>query len=347
MVLTWPRNCGLIEKKGQAMPEVSSHPLSPYPEGAKVAYLSLLAGLCFANKEFGEKERQQLEAQLQALRISAEDRGRVYSAVHGFRDDHAEIVADDLLKLKGCDLRFTLVSDLYAIALADSIMTHEEESCINELAGRIGIGMEQCATIRNVQSAIKLAASSVPVAAITASGSVFGFAAPCLTFDLTALGPLVSTGMLNKPRREKRVTPPLSVARAEIHTPEEKIFLGQLWDVSRTGASIFLGQNSFKGTSKNTVAPWGHRLRLMSWPVPGLAMIAAKPIFRGALKMVKGDNVLLRIRSRLSPQIVERESTVLCIDIEHGATFVELDFLNQLEKGIFLDSFLDAEGEDV
>jgi len=112
-----------------------------------------------------------------------------------------------------------------------------------------------------------------------------------------------------KLRRENRLTPPLSVVRAEIHAPEDKMFSGQLWDVSRSGASISLGRNSFK--------------------------------------LLKGAKVLLRLRSRHGPEMVEHESTVRWVDTNHGATFVGLHFLKELEKGTFLDTFLDAEGEFV
>ena len=192
------------------------HPLKPYPEIAQVAYLCLLAGLCFADKDFSEKERQQLDAHLKALDISDEGRGKVYSAVFSLRDEHVEKITEGLLKLANSDLRFTLISDLYFIALADDYITDEEESFINKLASKVNVSAEQCATIRTVQanikitseisptsdrykeilkdSAAKLASVSVPVAAIAASGSVFGLSAAGLTSGLAALGALVGGG---------------------------------------------------------------------------------------------------------------------------------------------------------
>ena len=110
-----------------------------------------------------------------------------------------------------------------------------------------------------------------------------------------------------KPRKEVRRAPPLSVVRTEIHASEDKLFSGQLWDVSRSGACISLGRNVFKE--------------------------------------LKGAKVLLRIRSNLGAKAVERESTVRWVDISYGATFVGLYFLSQLDKGTFLDEYLDVEGE--
>ena len=118
-------------------------------------------------------------------------------------------------------------------------------------------------------------------------------------------GPASSAGY--KPRREHRQTPPLSVVRAEIDSPEDMLYCGQLWDVSRSGACISLGRNVFKE--------------------------------------LKDAKVLLRIRSNLGAKVVERESRVCWVDIACGATFVGLHFLNQLAKGTFLDQYLDVKDD--
>ena len=110
-----------------------------------------------------------------------------------------------------------------------------------------------------------------------------------------------------KPRLEHRQTPPFSVVRAEIDGPEDTLYCGQLWDVSRSGACVSLGWNIFKE--------------------------------------LKNAKVLLRIRSSLGAKVVERESTVCWVDISYGATFVGLHFLSQLAKGTFLDQYLDVEDE--
>ena len=110
-----------------------------------------------------------------------------------------------------------------------------------------------------------------------------------------------------KPRRENRQTPPLSVVRAEIDGPEDTLYSGQLWDVSRSGASISLGRNSFK--------------------------------------LLKGTEIQLRLRSRHGPEVVTMPSTVRWVDTNHGATFVGLHFSNALEPGTFLETFLEADCE--
>jgi hypothetical protein len=120
-----------------------------------------------------------------------------------------------------------------------------------------------------------------------------------------ASGPANTTSY--KSRRENRHTPPFSVVRAEIDGPEDSLYAGQLWDISRSGASISLGRNSFN--------------------------------------VLKGTEIQLRLRSRHGPEAVTMLSTVRWVDTSHGATFVGLHFANSLEPGTFLDSFLDTDDE--
>ena len=108
-----------------------------------------------------------------------------------------------------------------------------------------------------------------------------------------------------KPRRERRHTPPLSVVRAEITVPEDTLYTGQLWDISRSGASISLGRINFN--------------------------------------VLKGTEIQLRLRSRHGPEAVSMPSTVRWVDTIHGSTFVGLHFDNAIEPGSFLDPFLDAD----
>ena len=99
-----------------------------------------------------------------------------------------------------------------------------------------------------------------------------------------------------KPRRENRQTPPLSVVRVEIDGPDQTLYSGQLWDISRSGASISLGRKTFK--------------------------------------VLKGTEVQLRLRSRHGPEVETMTSTVRWVDTNHGATFVGLHFANILQPEI-------------
>ena len=110
-----------------------------------------------------------------------------------------------------------------------------------------------------------------------------------------------------KPRREHRQTPPLSLVRAEIDGPEDTPYCGQLWDISRSGASISLGRKSFN--------------------------------------LPKETKIQLRLHSRHGSEAVSVPSNVRWVDTNHGSTFVGLHFANALEPGTFLDSFLHPDGE--
>ena len=119
--------------------------------------------------------------------------------------------------------------------------------------------------------------------------------------------PGLANAAVYKPRGEDRQTPPLSVVRAEIDGPDGTLYSGQLWDISRSGASISLGRNGFK--------------------------------------VLKGTEVALRLRYRHGPDVVSTPSTVRWVDTNHGATFVGLQFTQPIESGTFLDTFLDANAE--
>ena len=108
-------------------------------------------------------------------------------------------------------------------------------------------------------------------------------------------------------RAEKRQTPPLSVVRAEIDGADGTVYSGQLWDISRSGASISLGRNSFR--------------------------------------MLKGTEIELRLRSRNSADVVTIPATVRWVDINHGATFLGVQFAHPLPSGTYLDAFVDLEGQ--
>lgn len=104
-------------------------------------------------------------------------------------------------------------------------------------------------------------------------------------------------------RKDKRITPPLSLVRAEIELENSRLFVGQLWDISLSGASLSLGRVQFSD-------PHDRR-------------------------------VLLRLRSRHSPDMLELPATIRWIDVNHGVTFTGLSLQHRLQPGTFLDTFLE------
>ena len=95
--------------------------------------------------------------------------------------------------------------------------------------------------------------------------------------------------------------------RAEIDGGDDTLYAGQLWDISRSGASVSLGRNSF------------HEL--------------------------KGSEVRLMLRARQGAGAITMASTVRWVDVNSGATFVGMQFPIALEPGTFLDMFLNANAE--
>jgi len=198
--------------------EQKKHPLEGYSEKEQIAYLSILSGVCYADKEFGNAEKDQLEVLLVQLKISDAGKAKVYSSIFSLQHEDKMANLDVIQDLGNTELKYTLISDLCIISLVDSKFTDEEYQYILGVGEILGVTPEQVDAIKSLQenlykikdepsnserikqvvkdSAAKLAGVGVPVAAIAASGSVFGLSAAGLTSGLAALGALVGGGML-------------------------------------------------------------------------------------------------------------------------------------------------------
>lgn len=200
------------------MAEQQAHPLLSYPEEARIAYVSLLAELCYVDRVFDEQERNLVEQTLEQMQISDSGKARVYAAVYDLRDSHREAILAGFHALADSDLRYTLIADLFLMALANGYISVEEQDYIFRIGRELGIHDDQIKAIKEVQfnlwkiketpsdsesfnnlikeCAANLAGVGVPAAAIAASGSVFGLSAAGLTSGLAALGAMVGGGML-------------------------------------------------------------------------------------------------------------------------------------------------------
>lgn len=200
------------------MTEQASHPILNYPEEARIAYVSLLGELCYVDRQFDEQERKLLDEQMNALEISDQGKARVYAAVYDLRDSHREAIIAGINALADSDLRFTLIADLFIMALANNYISVEEQNYVFQIGRELGVEDEQIEAVKQVQfglwqlrntpsdsdsfkklikeSAARLAGAGVPIAAVAASGSVFGLSAAGITSGLAALGALVGGGML-------------------------------------------------------------------------------------------------------------------------------------------------------
>ena len=201
------------------MPEQQKkHPLEKYSENEQIAYLSILSAVCYVNKEFGEKERRQLDVLLVQLKISDAGKGKIYSSIFNLQNEDKLAFLEVIQNLGDTELKYTLISDLCIFSLVDSKFTDEEYQYILGIGEALGITKEQVDAIKAIQenfakfkdippnserfkqvikeAAANLAAAGVPIAAIAASGSVFGLGAAGITSGLAALGALVGGGML-------------------------------------------------------------------------------------------------------------------------------------------------------
>lgn len=198
--------------------EQKKHPLEEYSENEQIAYLSILSAVCYADKQFGDQEKHQLDILLQQLEISDIGKAKIYSAIFNLQLEEKLANLEIIKNLSQTDLRYTLISDLCLFALLDSKIITEEYQYILGIGEILGITQEQVDAIKSIQenlvkikdippnserfkrlikdSAAKLAGVGVPVGAIAASGSVFGLSAAGITSGLAALGALVGGGML-------------------------------------------------------------------------------------------------------------------------------------------------------
>jgi len=198
--------------------EQKKHPLEGYSEDEQIAYLSVLSAVCYVDKEFGDKEKHQLDVLLEQLKISDVGKAKIYSSIFNLQQEEKLANLEAIQNLGNVELKYTLISDLCLFSLVDSKFSDEEYQYILGIGEILGITQEQVDAIKSIQenlykikdippnsekfkrlikaSAEKLAAVGVPVGAIAASGSVFGLSAAGMTSGLAALGALVGGGML-------------------------------------------------------------------------------------------------------------------------------------------------------
>lgn len=201
------------------MPEEKKmHPLEGYSENEQIAYLSILSAVCYVDKEFGDKEKRQLDVLLAQLKISDAGKANIYSSIFNLQHEDKLANLEAIQKLGNTELKYTLISDLCLFSLVDSKFTDEEYQYILGIGGVLDITQEQVDAIKSIQenldkikdipsnserfkqvlkdSTSTLVGVGIPIGAIAASGSVFGLSAAGITSGLAALGALVGGTML-------------------------------------------------------------------------------------------------------------------------------------------------------
>jgi hypothetical protein len=198
--------------------EQKKHPLEQYSETERIAYLSILSAVCYVDKEFGDKEKRQLDVLLAQLKISDAGKAKIYSSVFSLQQEDKLANLEAIQNLSNTELKYTLISDLCLFSLVDSKFTDEEYQYILGIGKVLGITEEQVNTIKSIQENLdkikdipsnserfkqvikecvaSLAGVGIPAGAIAISGTMFGFGAAGLTSVLAALGAVVGGGML-------------------------------------------------------------------------------------------------------------------------------------------------------
>ena len=134
------------------MPEgQKKHPLEEYSENEQVAYLSILSAICYADKEFGDKEKHQLDSLLAQLKISDVGKAKIYSSVFSLPHEDKLANLEAIQNLGDTELKYTLISDLCLFSLVDAKFTDEEYQYILGIGELLGISQEQVDAIKSVQ----------------------------------------------------------------------------------------------------------------------------------------------------------------------------------------------------
>lgn len=134
------------------MPEgQKEHPLEEYSENEQVAYLSILSAICYADKEFGDKEKHQLDNLLAQLKISDVGKAKIYSSVFSLPHEDKLANLEAIQNLGDTELKYTLISDLCLFSLVDATFTDEEYQYILGIGELFGISQEQVDAIKSTQ----------------------------------------------------------------------------------------------------------------------------------------------------------------------------------------------------
>jgi hypothetical protein len=125
--------------------EQKKHPLE------QIDYLSILSAVCYADKEFGDKEKRQLDVLFEQLKISDVGKAKIYSSVFNLQHEDKLANFEAIQNLGNTELKYTLISDLCLFSLVDSSFTDEEYQYILGIGEVLGITQEQVDAIKSVR----------------------------------------------------------------------------------------------------------------------------------------------------------------------------------------------------
>lgn len=189
------------------MSKEKEHPLTNYSESDKEAYLSIAALVVSADKEVSDQEINNIRNLCKKVNLSIHGIAKIISISENPEESDIE---GSLEILRGSELRYTLIIDMFLIAYSDDKVTKDERELIFSIADNLKISRSQVESMRNYVAALiklqkskgkqvntkdligeaisNMASVGIPVSAVAASGSVIGLSAAGITSGLAALG---------------------------------------------------------------------------------------------------------------------------------------------------------------
>lgn len=125
----------------QAAPD---HPACSLPEPERVAYLTIIASLVYADQNIDRSELDALDHLCATLGVTGPAAAEVRNAAEVPDVSRVRAIA---AKLKKDDLRFTLMTDAVVMVFADAHVAPQEAAAIAELARLLGITAVQVGQI--------------------------------------------------------------------------------------------------------------------------------------------------------------------------------------------------------
>jgi uncharacterized tellurite resistance protein B-like protein len=114
--------------------------LSGYSSREKAAYLGALASLATADRHADEEEVEHFNQLAQAAGLTDEESQTILKAAD---DNTGQYLLGSLDALKNSELRFSLVTDLIALAKADDNYSSSEEADIEKVSRYLGVDHDQ------------------------------------------------------------------------------------------------------------------------------------------------------------------------------------------------------------
>ena len=108
-----------------------AHGLASYPQDEREAYLGLVASLAAVDGEVSDEEIGKLRELCKAAKLGSRELGAVIATAE---DPSSAPLGEYVERLKTSDLRFSLITDLYALAASDESVTVNEKREIADIA---------------------------------------------------------------------------------------------------------------------------------------------------------------------------------------------------------------------